>query len=98
MKKGQVQQIFTWMFILILAVSILFFGIKVIKQGQGLQEEVLLVDFFNKLDKRINDFYFLDFDSSGTEEFILPTGVREVCFINLESTTLNSVPYSKRTD
>ena len=51
MKKGQIQPIFTWIFMLILAVSILFFGIKVVKQGEGLKDEVLLVDFFQNLDE-----------------------------------------------
>ena len=68
---------------LILAVSILFFGIKVVKQGEGLKDEVLLVDFFQNLDEKIDNYYFLDIGSSGTEEFILPNGVEKVCFINL---------------
>lgn len=82
MKKGQIQPIFTWIFILILAVTVLFFGVKTIKQGEDFKDEILLVDFYKNLEKKINDFYFLDVDSSGREDFLLPNGVTEVCFIN----------------
>jgi hypothetical protein len=90
MKKGQVSPIFTWIFVLILAISILFFGIKTVRQGESLKDEVLLVDFYKNLEKRINNYYYLDMDSSGTEEFILPSGVKEVCFTKNEN--LNSHP------
>ena len=82
MKKGQIQPIFTWIFVLIVAVAVLFFGIKVVKQGENLKDEVLLVDFYKNLEKRINNYYYLDIDSSGREEFNLPNGVEKVCFIN----------------
>lgn len=84
MKKGQAQQIFVWIFILILAVTTLFFGIRTFRQGENLKDEVLLVDFFKNLERQVNNFYYLDIGSSGKEDFILPNGVREVCFINLD--------------
>ena len=59
MRKGQIQPIFTWIFILIVAVSILFFGISVVKKSENLKDEVLLVDFFKSLDKKINNYYYL---------------------------------------
>ena len=83
MKKGQVQVIFTWIFVLILAISILFLGVKLIKQSNELKDEVVLVDFFKNLERKIDNYYYLDKDSSGIEEFILPEGVTKVCFINL---------------
>src|SRR3989344_5165500 len=82
MKNGQMQQIFTWIFILILAVTVLFFGIKIVRQGEDFKDEVLLIDFYKNLEKKINDFYFLDIGSSGREDFILPNGVTRVCFIS----------------
>ncbi len=82
MKKGQAQQIFVWIFILILAVTTLFFGIRTFRQGENLKDEVLLVDFSKNLERQINNFYYLDIGSSGKEDFILPNGVREVCFLN----------------
>ena len=82
MKKGQAQQIFVWIFILILAVTTLFFGIKTFRQGENLKDEVLLVDFSKNLERQINNFYYLDIGSSGKEDFILPSNVREVCFLN----------------
>jgi hypothetical protein len=87
-KKGQTQQIFVWVFILIVAVSVLFFGIKVLNQSEDLKDEVLLVDFFKKLDKKMGDFYYLDVDSVGFEEFILPVSATEVCFYD-ENTNLD---------
>ncbi|MBU2640009.1 MAG: hypothetical protein KKG75_04895, partial [Nanoarchaeota archaeon] len=82
-RKGQTEQIFVWIFVLILAVSILFFGVKIIRQGEDLKDEVLLVDFFKNLERGVNDFYYLDIWSSGTREFLLPNGVKEVCFTNI---------------
>lgn len=89
MKRGQVQQIFIWIFVLILATSILFFGIKTVKKGEELKDEVLLVDFFKSLENKINNYYYLDVGSSGVEEFVLPSGVTNVCFIDEDSSTAN---------
>ena len=86
MKKGQIQPIFIWIFVLILAVSILFFGFNLIKRGEGFKDEILLVDFFNNLEGKINDYYYLDEGSSGTEEFLLPNGVTDICFVDSDTT------------
>ncbi len=92
MKNGQTQQIFTWIFMLILAVTVLFFGIKTFRSGEDFKDEILLVDFYKNLEKKINDFYFLDVRSGGREDFILPSGVREVCFINLNGYSSDGSP------
>ena len=47
MKRGQTQEIFVWLFVLIVAGAILFFGIKLIKKSEGLKDEVLVVKLFN---------------------------------------------------
>ena len=59
MKRGQTQEIFVWLFVLIVAGAILFFGIKLIKKSEGLKDEVLVVKFFNDLDKKLSQYYFL---------------------------------------
>jgi len=82
MKRGQTQEIFVWLFVLIVAGAILFFGIKLIKKSEGLKDEVLVVKFFNDLDKKLSQYYFLDKGSSGEEKFLLPGDVKKVCFVN----------------
>ena len=80
-KRGQTQEVFVWLFVLVVAASILFFGIKLIKKSEGLKDDVLAVKFFNDLDKKLKQYYFLDKGSSGQENFLLPGDVEEVCFI-----------------
>ncbi|MBS3150957.1 hypothetical protein J4443_01085 [Candidatus Woesearchaeota archaeon] len=82
MKRGQTQQIFVWLFVLIVATSILFFGIKLIKKTENLKDDVLVVNFFNDLDKKLSQYYYLDRGSSGEERFLLPGDARWVCFVN----------------
>lgn len=82
MKRGQTQQIFVWILVLVVAVSILFFGIKLIKKSEGLKDEVLIVRFFDILDKKLSQYYYLDRGSSGEEKFLLPSDVKEICFVN----------------
>ena len=46
LNKGQTQQIFVWLVVLVIAVSILFFGIKLIKKTEDLKDDALIVKFF----------------------------------------------------
>ena len=82
LKRGQTQQIFVWLVVLVVAVSILFFGIKLIKKTENLKDDALVVKFFNDLDKKLSQYYYLDRGSSGEERFLLPNDVEEICFIN----------------
>lgn len=82
LKRGQTQQIFVWLVVLVVAVSILFFGIKLIKKTENLKDDALIVKFFNDLDKKLSQYYYLDRESSGAEKFLLPSDVKEVCFVN----------------
>ena len=96
MKRGQTQQIFVWIFVLVVAIAILFFGIKLIKKSEGLKDEVLVVRFFQNLDKKLSQYYFLDKGSSGSEKFLLPNDVKEVCFVksgsrNIENNYFNQL-------
>ena len=80
MKIGQIQIIFTWIFILILAIAILFYGIKTAKKTQELGNEAVVINFFKNLNSRINTYYYLSMGSSNIEEFSLPNDVSCVCF------------------
>lgn len=93
MKRGQTQQIFVWIFVLVVAAAILFFGIKLIKKSESLKDEVLVVRFFQNLDKKLSQYYFLDKGSNGEERFLLPNEVREVCFVKSEMITSSENNY-----
>lgn len=80
MKKGQIQIIFTWVFILILAGVILFYGIKTIKKTQDLGNEAVIINFFQDFNDKIQLYYSLDTGSSGIEEFKLNNKINYVCF------------------
>jgi len=80
MKKGQVQIIFTWIFILILAGAILVYGIKMVRDTQKLGEDVLVINFLKNFEKRVKTYYYLSIGSSGVEEFSLPNDVGCICF------------------
>ena len=79
MKKGQTQTIFIWIFIAIVAGLILIFGFKMIKNISETGEDVAVVNFFQKFEKRVNEFYYLDEGSQGSGEFSLPSWVEYVC-------------------
>jgi hypothetical protein len=81
-KKGQTQQIFVWIFVVVVAGLILFFGIRLLKQTSDLKDEVVVGKFFNDLDKKLEQYFFLDKGSNGRENFLLPNGVEWVCFVD----------------
>ena len=81
-KNGQTEQIFVWIFVVVIAAAILIFGVKLIKQGDNLKDDVLIVKFFNDFQKKTEQFYFLDKGSSGETEFLLPPSAEYVCFVN----------------
>ena len=80
MKRGQIQIIFTWIFILILAIAILFYGIKTVKKTQELGNEAVVINFFKSLNSRINTYYYLSMGSSNIEEFNLLSDINCICF------------------
>ena len=80
MKRGQIQIIFTWIFILILAIAILFYGIKTVKKTQGLGNEAIVINFFKNLNSRINTYYYLSMGSNNIEEFNLLSDINCICF------------------
>lgn len=81
-KRGQINQIFVWLLVLVVAVAIIFYGIKVIKKSERLKDDVLVLKFFSDLDKKLSQYYYLDVGSKGSERFSLPGNVQYVCFVN----------------
>jgi hypothetical protein len=53
---------------------------KVIKSSERLKDDVLVVKFFNDLDKKLSQYYYLDVGSNGQERFTMPGNVQYVCF------------------
>ena len=80
MRRGQIQIIFTWIFILILASAILFYGIKTVKKTQELGNEAVVINFFKSLNSRINTYYYLSMGSNNIEEFNLLSDINCICF------------------
>lgn len=91
MKKGQIQIIFTWIFILIVAGFILIYGIKFIRETQEFGEDAVVINFFQKLNDKIQLYYSLDIDSSGVEEFKLTNKIKYVCFTKNEEFELTDL-------
>ena len=71
---------FVWITVLIIAIAILFFGIKIIKQSEELKDDVIIAKFFNDFQKKIDQYYFLDVGSKGQERFSIPADVKSICF------------------
>jgi len=96
MKKGQMQMIFVWIFVAIVAVLIFLYGFKMIKNISDTGEDVKAVKFFQNFEKKVNEFYYLDEGSTGKETFWIPSKTKSLCFkkendldfgIDLDSTT-----------
>ena len=85
MKRGQIQIIFTWIFILVLAGAILVYGVKFIRSTQELGEDVIISNFFQNLNDKIQLYYSLDIDTTSIEKFKLTNKIKYVCFTKDES-------------
>ena len=95
MKRGQIKQIFVWLLTLVVAVAIIFYGMKVIRGSERLKDDVLVVNFFSDLDKKLSQYYYLDKGSSGRERFTLPSNVQYVCFTNATGRLSDTAPFLK---
>jgi len=94
MSKGQLQTIFIWIFVALVAVLVFVYGIKMVSNITNLGEDVKTAKFFQDFEKRVNEFYYLDDGSQKTESFWVPGWVEYVCFrgsgdfnINFDDTT-----------
>ena len=80
MDKGQLQIIFIWIFVALVAVFVFIYGIKMVKNITDLGEDVRAAKFFQDFEKKVNEFYYLDEGSQKTESFLVPSWVEYVCF------------------
>ena len=80
MDKGQLETIFVWIFVALVAVLVFVYGIKMVKNITDLGEDVKTTKFFQDFEKRVNEFYYLDEGSQKTESFWVPAWVEYVCF------------------
>ena len=80
MSKGQLQIIFIWIFVALVAVFVFIYGIKMVSNITNLGEDVRAAKFFQDFEKRVNEFYYLDEGSQKTESFLVPGWAEYVCF------------------
>lgn len=80
MGKGQLQIIFIWIFVALVAIFVFIYGIKMVKNITDLGEDVRAAKFFQDFGKKVNEFYYLDEGSQKTESFWVPSWVEYVCF------------------
>ncbi len=91
MKRGQTQTIFIWIFIAVVAGLIFIFGFKMIGNITSVGEDVKVVKFFQNFEKKVNEYYYLDDGSQGSEEFWLPGWVEYICVRGSEGFTDESM-------
>jgi len=84
MKKGQIMgQPLVYVFIAIVAVLVLFFGIRMILQLVDLEDDVSYTAFYGDVKGKFDSVYT---DSMGSVAFLddvrVPNGLKEVCFMD----------------
>ncbi len=80
MKRGQIQgQVFIYILTLIITATILLFGYNAIQNIKDTAEQVELVDFKNSL-KQDFEKMSSDYGSSETENYNVPSKIKEICF------------------
>lgn len=94
-KKAMDQQIFTYIFAMIVLGLILFFGIKMIKGVGDTASAVETIKFKTDIDNQVQKLYGY---SPGSKDKLevkgVPNGVKAVCFIDLTTpVNLNEIPY-----
>ena len=101
MKKAQLLSMpFVYVFIIIVLVFVIYFGVKTIKNVVDLGETVEYKTFVIKLEERFDTVMTLDKGSSvSLEELNFPKEIEEICFISGNRyTNLNSVKNSDLRD
>lgn len=84
MKKGQLlSQPFMYVFYALVAVAILFFGVRMLIDFINLGDEVAVKDFLVKFDGKVQDVYSDNFGSViSVNSLNVPNGIQEICIIN----------------
>src|SRR3989344_8264016 len=81
-KRGQVQQLFVYIFALVVAAMIIGFGYYVITNILNLGKEVETATFKKDLEKQIGLFYTYAPNTNGNIQIRTPSGIKGICFIN----------------
>lgn len=83
MKKGQLfQQPIFYIFILIVAVLILTFGVRTIFQLKDKAENIEFVTFTQDLKNKVDQYYNFDYGSSTQINLRIPNKIEYICFTN----------------
>jgi hypothetical protein len=84
MKKGQLMgQPFVYIFLVLVAAFVLFFGIKSIINLVGFGKEVEYRNFVNELKEKESKVYHDSFESVlSLNDLVVPDFISEICFVN----------------
>lgn len=80
-KRGAIDQIFVYIFALIVAALIIGFGYYIITNVLKLGKEVETIKFKQDLEKNINLYYDFAPGTSANVQIRVPDGIKAVCFI-----------------
>ena len=84
MKKGQIMgQPIIFIFITIVIVILLFFGIRIILNSKNLADEMNVESFFLEIEEQIQETYNLDYGSRiSLKKISVPVSLKEICFMD----------------
>lgn len=85
MKNAQLfSQPFNYIFILIVAALILFFGFYIVKNTLNLGQSIEFTSFRDNLQKEVNNFFYLTKGSVKSLSLRVPKEINYVCFVDLD--------------
>lgn len=90
-KRGQTQQIFTYIFALVVAGLIIGFGYYAITNVLDLFHKVDTIKFNKDFEKQINIYYDFAPGTNGNIKLRTPDGIKAICFVDQGS--LNEINY-----
>ena len=99
MKKGVIDQVFIYIFVIIVIALVLLFGFKQVTNLKNLSEKTTYTVFREDFKKAVNDIYYKNEGSavvfskiSKNKPLSLPSEIKKVCFEN-EKVVINSEKY-----
>ncbi|MBS3167491.1 hypothetical protein J4403_04805 [Candidatus Woesearchaeota archaeon] len=96
MNKKGFEQIYVYIFVIIVVAITFVVGFKAINALKEKQSQVELISFYNDLDREVKKFYNADYLSADDITLNLPSSIKKVCFttdkidINLNSFDITS--------
>ena len=99
MRKGIANQVFIYIFVVILMALIILFGFKQVVNLKNLGDKSVYVTFKSDFTNAVNDVYYMNKDStlvfskdSRNKALVLPKDIKKICFEN-NKVVLNSDNY-----